>query len=117
MSHGVESTRSAPDSGGDVGIIRDELKFYATKANQFGVPMDPRHNYVKTDWLSWIAAMAGGLNGDEGFHMFFDPIYKSVNTTADRNPFTDLYDTTDAHQSMSGFIARPVIGGLFAHMH
>ena len=61
------------------------------------------------------AAMSGGLNGDVGFHTFFDPIYKSVNATLDRNPFTDLYDTTDARQSMSGFIARPVIGGLFAH--
>jgi len=97
------------------GVVGDELKWYATKAHRFGVPMDPRHTYVKTDWLSWIAAMSGGLNGDVGFHTFFDPIYKSVNATLDRNPFTDLYDTTDARQSMSGFIARPVIGGLFAH--
>ena len=84
--------------------------------------MDPRHAYVKTDWLSWIAAMAGALNGNDGgdannpgFHFFFDPIYKSVNETKDRNPLTDLYDTTNADQSMTGFIARPVVGGLFAH--
>ena len=96
-------------------IVKDELKYYASKSNQYGVPMDPRHTYVKTDWLSWIAAMAGDLNGMNDFHFFFDPIYKSVNETKDRNPFTDLYDTTTADQSMDGFIARPVIGGIFAH--
>ena len=97
-------------------VVQDELKYYATKSNTFGVPMDPRHTYVKTDWLSWIAAMAGDLNGIDAFHFFFDPIYKSVNATKDRNPFTDLYDTKDADQSMNGaFIARPVIGGLYAH--
>lgn len=73
--------------------------------------MDPRHTYVKTDWLSWIAAMEPTL---DGFHEVFDPIWHELNETPDRNPFTDLYDTTDARQSMGGFIARPVIGGLFA---
>jgi hypothetical protein len=96
-------------------IMTDELKYYASKSNVYGVPMDPRHRYVKTDWLSWIAAMAGDINGIDDFHFFFDPIYKSVNETKDRNPFTDLYDTTNADQSMHGFIARPVIGGIFAH--
>jgi hypothetical protein len=92
-------------------VVGVELAFYKTKANKYGVPMDPRHTYVKTDWLSWIAAMEPT---EEGFRKMFDPIYSELNDTPDRNPFTDLYDTTNAHQSMSGFIARPVIGGLFA---
>ena len=66
---------------------------------------------LQTDWLSWIAAMEAT---DEAFKATFNPIFHELNDTPDRNPFTDLYDTTDAHQSSGGFIARPVIGGLFA---
>ena len=50
------------------------------------------------------------------FHSIFDPIFNSQNETQSRWPFTDLYDTTTAKQSMGGFIARPVIGGIFAKM-
>jgi hypothetical protein len=103
-------------------IVSQEIAFYASQQNEFGVPLDPRHKYVKTDWLSWAAAMAGALqsgglnnNSNLSFESFFHPIFLAVNATTDRNPFTDLYDTTTAHQSMGGFIARPVIGGLFAH--
>merc|ERR1712100_322536 len=39
-------------------VIPSELAYYRSKANKFGIPMDPRHTYVKSDWLSWIAAMA-----------------------------------------------------------
>lgn len=92
-------------------VVPRELAYYKSKANKFGVPMDPRHTYVKTDWLSWIAAMSPT---DDEFQAFFNPIFDSVNTTPDRNPFTDLYDTTNAHQDRGAFIARPVIGGLFA---
>jgi len=92
-------------------VVTKELAYYRTKANKYGVPMDPRHTYVKTDWLSWIAAMHPT---EAGFQEFFDPIFDELNDTPDRNPFTDLYDTTSARQSMGGFIARPVIGGLFA---
>eukprot|EP00750_Incisomonas_marina_P032590 INCI9228.2.p1 GENE.INCI9228.2~~INCI9228.2.p1 ORF type:complete len:140 (+),score=24.24 INCI9228.2:149-568(+) len=99
-------------------VVSTELSYYASKANEFGVPLDPRHDYVKTDWLSWAAAMAGAVDpvpAGVSFDDFFHPIFLSVNSTSDRNPFTDLYDTQNAHQSMGGFIARPVIGGLFAH--
>jgi len=92
-------------------VVPTELAYYKTKANKYGIPMDPRHTYVKTDWLSWIAAMEAT---DEAFKATFNPIFHELNDTPDRNPFTDLYDTTDAHQSSGGFIARPVIGGLFA---
>ena len=35
-----------------------ETRYYIEKANEFGTPMDPRHQYTKTDWLAWVAAMA-----------------------------------------------------------
>jgi len=95
-------------------VIDTEVGYYLTKANVYGIPMDPRHTYVKTDWLSWVAAMA---NTEEQFHAIMDPIFKFANETSSRFPFTDLYDTKTAEISMPGaFIARPVMGGLFAKM-
>ena len=83
-------------------------------AKPFGTPMDPRHNYVKADWLSWVAAMAPT---EQGWHALFDPIFEYMNTTVSRQPFTDLFDTVTAKQTFAtSFIARPVVGGMFAKM-
>ena len=90
-----------------------EVKYYISKANKYGTPLDPRHTYVKTDWLSWGAAMA---DNEEDFHAIMDPIFKFANETSTRVPFTDLYDTTTGRAASSAFVARPVMGGLFAKM-
>lgn len=94
-------------------VVSQELEYYKRKSNAYGVPLDPRHTYVKTDWLSWIAAMAATK---DDFNFFFDPIFASLNATVDRVPFTDLYDTLTARlpKPKVHFVARPVIGGLFA---
>ena len=42
--------------------------------------------------------------------------FKYTNETASRYPFTDLYYTDSGKQVWGSFIARPVIGGLFAKM-
>eukprot|EP00927_Polykrikos_kofoidii_P072644 TRINITY_DN68743_c0_g1_i1.p1 TRINITY_DN68743_c0_g1~~TRINITY_DN68743_c0_g1_i1.p1 ORF type:complete len:780 (+),score=95.20 TRINITY_DN68743_c0_g1_i1:82-2421(+) len=94
-------------------VVPIELAYYKTKSNLFGVPMDPRHQYVKSDWLSWIAAMA---EEEHDFHFFFDPIFDELNVTVDRHPFTDLYHTDTALQDRADFIARPVVGAIFAKM-
>ena len=95
-------------------IVPAEIAYYKRNANEFGVPLDPRHTYVKTDWLSWAAAMTAD---DDDFRAFIDPIFLFANTTQSRGPFTDLYDTVTGEQTHeSSFIARPVIGGLFAKM-
>jgi hypothetical protein len=94
-------------------VSNTEIAYYISKSNKYGIPMDPRHTYVKTDWLSWAAALA---NTDTEFHAIMDPIFKFANESASRVPFTDLYDTDTAAAASSGFIARPVMGGLFAKM-
>jgi hypothetical protein len=35
-----------------------ETAYYLEQANEFGTPLDPRHQYTKADWLSWVAAMS-----------------------------------------------------------
>ena len=92
------------------GVEQEEVAWYKTKENAFGVPLDSRNTWIKTDWAVWASAGIGDLNFQQ---YFFNAIYHYVNTTPDRHPFTDLFDTISGRQSSGGFIARPVIGGLF----
>ncbi|KOO24284.1 glutaminase a [Chrysochromulina tobinii] len=91
-----------------------ETAYYLEQANEFGTPLDPRHQYTKADWLSWVAAMSP----DEArWHALFSPIFEVLNTTSSRAPFTDLYDTISGELAINGaFIARPVVGALFAKL-
>jgi hypothetical protein len=95
-------------------IAKIETDYYLRNLKEYGVPMDPRHTYVKSDWLSWVAAM---MPDDAGFHKLMDPLFRYYNETESRQPLTDLYDTVTAKQTYAlSFIARPVMGGLFAKM-
>lgn len=92
-------------------VFDDEVAFYISKMNPWGTPLDLRHTWVKLDWLAWAATMA---TSDTDFRILFSPIFKYVNETQSRRPMSDLYDTLTGLDSMSGFIARPVVGGVFA---
>jgi hypothetical protein len=96
-------------------VAQTEVPYYLSHANKFGSPMDSRHTYVKLDWLSWGATMA---DADEGFHTMMDPVYAQANVTACRVPLTDLFDTISATCAYGkrAFVARPVMGGVFAKM-
>mmetsp|Transcript_17385 Transcript_17385/g.45394 ORF Transcript_17385/g.45394 Transcript_17385/m.45394 type:complete len:786 (+) Transcript_17385:64-2421(+) len=94
-------------------VTQREVPFYLKQANEYGIPMDLRHTYVKTDWLSWAAVMG---NDATSFGQIWDLIFKFANETSTRVPLTDLYDTTTGAAASGGFIARPVMGGVFAKM-
>lgn len=87
-----------------------ESAWYLAHRNQFGVPLDLRHSYTKTDWEMWTAAWQHA-NPAVRDALIAD-VYHFANTTPNRVPFTDLYDTISGRQT--GFQARPVIGGVFA---
>ena len=91
-------------------ILKEEAKFYKANLKPYGVPLDIRHDYTKGDWEIWTAASTDDpvLRQD-----FIDGIYKFANTSPNRVPFSDWYDTVSGQQT-GGFQARPVIGGLFA---
>jgi hypothetical protein len=90
-------------------VLQEEARFYKTKLNAFGVPLDVRHTYTKSDWELWTAA---STDDPELRQDFVDGIYKFADTSNARIPLSDWYDTVSGQQS--GFQARPVIGGLFA---
>lgn len=83
-----------------------ELKYYLTKQNTYGLPLDCRREYSKNDWIMWTAAMADDL---ATFQALTDPVHKYVNETTSRVPISDWHHT-DSGQWVS-FRARSVIGG------
>ena len=76
--------------------------------NYFGMPLDSRKSYTKSDWLVWTACLAP--TKDE-FEEFIAPLWNTYNVTYSRVPMTDWYDTNTA--TMVGFRHRTVQGGLF----
>lgn len=92
-----------PDS-----IYKKEIDYYKTKQNTYGLPLDSRDQFAKSDWISWIAAMA---EDKEGFQEFIKPLHRFMNETADRVPMADLINTDTA--THRGFVARSVVGAYY----
>ncbi|MGO9242809.1 MAG: glutaminase domain-containing protein [Bryobacteraceae bacterium] len=89
-------------------VARQEVAFYETKLQKYGLPLDNRKTYTKLDWEVWTSCLTGK---DEDFRRLIAPLYRWMNETPTRVPLTDWYETTDGKQA--GFQARSVVGGLF----
>lgn len=89
-------------------FYRGEMARYKKEAFPYGVPLDSRAGYTKSDWELWIACLA---ETDEDFRYFVHLIYQAFHTMHTRVPMTDWYhaDTSE----MRGFLHRSVQGGLF----
>ena len=59
-------------------VIGKEINYYLTKQNLYGLPLDSRKEYTKSDWIMWTAAMS---SDKETFQKFSDPVYKYINET------------------------------------
>ncbi|MHC4405809.1 MAG: DUF1793 domain-containing protein, partial [Planctomycetota bacterium] len=92
-------------------VAAREIAFYKGKLNRFGLPLDNRDLYTKTDWEVWTSTLAESRSD---FDALMGPVYAFVNHTPQRVPLTDWYWTHTAERR--GFQARPVIGGVFIKM-
>ncbi len=92
-------------------IAEKEIKYYLTKQNQYGLPLDNRESYTKADWIIWTATMA---NDNATFEKFIDPLYLFMNETKDRIPMSDWVFTDKPYHR--GFRARSVVGGYYIKM-
>lgn len=94
-------------------IYQMQSDWYYAVRQTYGLPLDSRHLYTKTDWEFFAMAVAAPrVRAD-----ILQSVAKWVNETSTDRPLTDLHDT-EGTGGFPGpnFFARPVIGGHFAFL-
>ena len=85
-----------------------ELAYYKTKLNPYGLPLDSRSDYTKTDWQLWCVAL---FDDPDFTNEIVCRMHRFLQDSPDRVPFSDWIFTSQPR--VRGFQARSVQGGLF----
>lgn len=91
-------------------IYQKQSRWYSAVLQKYGLPLDTRHLYTKSDWEVWAAA----ISSETTRHKIIDLIGLWLNETMTNRPFTDLYDSETGAFPGINFMARPVAGAHFA---
>lgn len=92
----------------DLTVIAAEAASYLRRQNAYGLPLDSRRTYTKSDWLVWCACLQPDR---DSFEAMIEPLWNAYNRSDSRVPLTDWYDTVTARQC--AFQNRTVQGGLY----
>ncbi len=95
----------------DPNIAVKEMAYYRTLQNEYGLPLDNRATYTKSDWIMWTATLTGNM---DDFKALVDRVYTYANETLSRVPLCDWHDTLSG--ARVGFKARSVVGGYYLKM-
>ncbi|KAH0587707.1 hypothetical protein H2248_006471 [Termitomyces sp. 'cryptogamus'] len=90
-------------------VYKMQTEWYKTVALPFGVPLDSRLTYTKTDWQIWAAGTVTDIATRD---MFIASVKKYAAAGFSDQPFGDLYDANNG--TAGDFRARPVVGGHLA---
>jgi len=89
-------------------VVQKEMSYYLSKQNRYGLPLDSRAAYTKSDWILWTAAMT---DDPETFKALVDPVYLYATTGLNREPLSDWHDTKTGW--VMAMRARSVVGGYY----
>ena len=94
-------------------IYQMQSDWYFAVRQKYGLPLDSRHQYTKTDWEFFAMSVAAPrVRAD-----ILERVARWVNETTTDRPLTDLHETEGTgHFPGPNFFARPVIGGHFAFL-
>ncbi len=96
-------------------VVELERSYYLnSQMREFGIPLDNRALYSKSDWQMWMFA---GAPRDQ-FETVVDHLFAFYNATVTRSPLSDWYNTDTptavGRDGLADFKARPVVGAFFA---
>lgn len=93
-------------------VKHSEIRCYHEKANEFGVPLDSRRTFAKSDWMLWAAMLD---DTDATVQDMAEYLCAFLGNTLDRIPMADWFDTVSArrcwmwHRSVQGGLWMPVL--------
>ncbi|KAK7470513.1 hypothetical protein VKT23_001939 [Stygiomarasmius scandens] len=90
-------------------IYSTQTAWYKSVANTFGIPLDTRHTYTKSDWEIWTA---GFVTDPSVRDLLIGSVQKFASGGTSKQPLSDWYETEDGEAQ--SFRARPVVGGHLA---
>jgi hypothetical protein len=95
-------------------IYSIQSRWYEAVMQKYGLPLDSRHLYTKSDWQFEAAAVASRAVRSQ----ILDRVATWLNETETDRAFTDLYMTEGNGNFPENphFFARPVVGGHFAFL-
>ena len=77
--------------------MENEFASYRKRMDAYGMPLDNRAHYTKSDWLVWTATLA---ERREDFEAFVAPMWEAFHCTPSRVPMCDWYWTlTSEHKA------------------
>ncbi len=88
-------------------FYREETESYIPRMNRYGLPLDSRSDYTKSDWILWCAAMAE----DDTRRKIIAPVATYLRESESRVAFSDWYFTSTG--KYRAFIGRSVQGGVY----
>ncbi len=89
-------------------LLEREVDCYLQRLERYGVPLDSRADYTKSDWLMWAASLTDDTEKKKKLIRALDAFLKEA---PERMPFGDWYGAKDG--LCPSFRARSVVGGCF----